>query len=616
MRKRRMMRWKIYCTLLLCVLMPWTAVMGEANVDSSQEVPITQSRSQIVRVKLSRLGLTTRVDLVLDGIYGLGAHGESSMLFERGSKLTFVLEGSMLILFYEGMRYAVGSQTVLSRYQAEDEKENGLRISGEEALYEGDLQLDVDGDVIRPILHIHVEEYLCGVVAYEMAEHFPLEALKAQAVTARTYALRRQDVTKAYDLTDTPNDQVYRGRQNGHQQAERAVQETRGICGFFKDELAHCFYGASNGGQTDLVQNVWGGSGEGYGYYRMVDDPYDLENPQSLVRVARITKNPNGKVQEGFREVVATAIVDELKKKGFDTAPESVRIDEILAMSLAKPAFAEPSRLMTALNVTLRYSGRTRTEPTPAPITYVDGDKQEVSLFANDEAGMPGSPSVSSATPAPTPTHTPSPVYGEFESVEKPITAVLPLFTGTGGARGAVAALALGLNGTSHNEMITLEESPTEFVLYSRRYGHGVGMSQRGAEWMAYRYGKSFLDILNFYYPGMDIRRLPESDTQLKSLSQQELQTPGPPPTPTPRPTLMPSTGDLPEGAWWATVTEIADDSSLNLRAAPDLSADIAMRLFKNQRLMVLGRCPEEGWVKVKTDAVEGYVMEMYLTKE
>ena len=78
----------------------------------------------------------------------------------------------------------------------------------------------------------------------------------------------------------------------------------------------------------------------------------------------------------------------------------------------------------------------------------------------------------------------------------------------------------------------------------------------------------------------------------------------------------MPVNQTLPQGAWYAVVTEIDEDSSLNLRAAPDASAEVLLKLYKNQRLIVLEECPQEDWVHVKTDAAEGYVMEKFLTQE
>ena len=137
-----------------------------------------------------------------------------------------------------------------------------------------------------------------------------------------------------------------------------------------------------------------------------------------------------------------------------------------------------------------------------------------------------------------------------------------------------------------------------------------------GAEWMAGRYQKTYQEILSFYYPGMSLMRYDFAESALPAAPEALAATPGPAPTPTPRPTLMPVSEQPADGQWIALVTGIDDDSSLNLRSLPDLSGDIVMRLYKNQRLLVLERCEEEGWVKVRTDAAEGYVMESYLTAE
>ena len=108
----------------------------------------------------------------------------------------------------------------------------------------------------------------------------------------------------------------------------------------------------------------------------------------------------------------------------------------------------------------------------------------------------------------------------------------------------------------------------------------------------------------------------PENDIALPAEEAELAATAGPAPSPTPRPTLMPATMEAAGGQWYALVTGIDDDSSLNLRATPELNGEIVMRLYKNQRLLVLERCQEEGWVKVKTDVAEGYVVEKYLTTE
>ena len=616
MRKRKFGKRaaSVFFALLWVLFIPAGGQEIAAAFGETASLPQASPRLQIVRVLLSRLGVADRMDISLDGIYSLGNRGENSMVFKRGSELTVLLQSGSLIVHYQGMRFNAGSSLYLTRYQAAEGEENGIRMTGEPALYEGDLLLSVDGEAISPILSIHVEDYLHGVVPYEMSNDFPLEALKAQAITARTYALRKQTTSRAYDLVDTTNDQVFRGRVSGYDRAAQAIRETRGICGFFKDRLAECFYAASNGGQTALVEHVWG-QGD-YGYYAMQDDPYDLENPQSLVKTAAFAKKPAkvADISQGIRTILAEALSQALTAQGYDAAPESLRVDEVLSLSVDTPAYPA-SHVMTMMNIRFKYSGRTRTDA-PVPVALVNTDDQEVSLFgtpAPTTAPATFLPTIApgeTQTPLPEPTQTPEPTYGKFQAVAEPVTLTIPFFPN------AARVMGLSLNGNSNNEIITVKEDTKQYTLQSRRYGHGVGMSQRGAEWMAQKYGKSYLDILSFYYPGLTLRQYPEADRALPLLNTEQLATPGPRPTATPRPTLMPLTEEAKPGTWYAAVWDITEDSTLNLRSAPDLSSDILMRLYKNQRLLVLERCPEEGWVKVKTDVIEGYVMESFLKAE
>ena len=76
---------------------------------------------------------------------------------------------------------------------------------------------------------------------------------KAQAVAARTYALKKMSVQAAtYDVVDTTSDQVYNGTPSGNARCAQAVQETSNIIGTVNGEYMASYYTASNGGQTDL----------------------------------------------------------------------------------------------------------------------------------------------------------------------------------------------------------------------------------------------------------------------------------------------------------------------------------------------------------------------------
>ena len=122
------------------------------------------------------------------------------------------------------------------------------------------------------------------------------------------------------------------------------------------------------------------------------------------------------------------------------------------------------------------------------------------------------------------------------------MTVTLPIFTE------AERAMGLSIN-VSQNELITVSDIGSAFLIESRRFGHGVSMSQRGAEQMARQYGMTYEQILAFYYPGMGLVSYDTGSAPLPTLNAELMATPAPTPSPTPRPTLMPvSTNQMPEG--------------------------------------------------------------------
>src|SRR6185295_10910292 len=102
---------------------------------------------------------------------------------------------------------------------------------------------------------LDLEDYLRGVVPNELSPvSFPqLEALKAQAVAARTYALRNRGQFQAqgYDICATPTCQVYKGASTENELSDRAVNETRGVVATWHGELINAMYTSTCGGHTE-----------------------------------------------------------------------------------------------------------------------------------------------------------------------------------------------------------------------------------------------------------------------------------------------------------------------------------------------------------------------------
>lgn len=547
--------------------------------------PASADTPSSIRVYLRRLQVEDTLRVTVKGQY---ATQDGRLSFSDGAKLVVVLRGDQLVLHTGQTAVVMGSSIKLVRCQSETP--GYLLLNDGIGMYEGDLSLDIVENAIRPILTINVEDYLLGVVPFEMGDSFPLEALKAQAVTARTYALRKSGSSGAYDVEDTTNDQAYRGRTTSSPLSEQAVTETKGLCGVYRGALASCFYSASNGGQTELGQHVWPTDApDAYGYMDMRDDPYDLENRNSVVKRYTLQKKPGEKgIGEALHQALTTAMGEQLSALGVEADGELVRFDEIQSVEAVTPKYDGDSRLMTELRFTVKISVRDYTfRQTPSP--------------------QPAASSTPHADETPAPTATPA--FSPYRKVKEAVTVTLPIFTE------AERAMGLSIN-VSQNELITVSDIGSAFLIESRRFGHGVGMSQRGAEQMARQYGMTYEQILAFYYPGMGLVSYDTGSAPLPTLNAELMATPAPTPSPTPRPTLMPvSTNQMPEGAYLAIVSNIDEDSTLNLREQPNTSAEVIRRLYKNQPLIILS-VSKDGWAHVKTDVMEGYVRSEYLQVE
>lgn len=547
--------------------------------------PASADTPSSIRVYLRRLQVEDTLRFTVKGQY---ATQDGRLSFSDGAKLVVVLRGDQLVLHTGQTAVVMGSSIKLVRCQSETP--GYLLLNDGTGMYEGDLSLDIVENAIRPILTINVEDYLLGVVPFEMGDSFPLEALKAQAVTARTYALRKSGSSGAYDVEDTTNDQAYRGRTTSSPLSEQAVTETKGLCGVYRGALASCFYSASNGGQTELGQHVWPTDApDAYGYMDMRDDPYDLENRNSVVKRYTLQKKPGEKgIGEALHQALTTAMGEQLSAPGVEADGELVRFDEIQSVEAVTPKYDGDSRLMTELRFTVKISVRDYTfRQTPSP---------QLAASSTPHADE---------TPAPTAT----PAFSPYRKVKEAVTVTLPIFTE------AERAMGLSIN-VSQNELITVSDIGSAFLIESRRFGHGVGMSQRGAEQMARQYGMTYEQILAFYYPGMGLVSYDTGSAPLPTLNAELMATPAPTPSPTPRPTLMPvSTNQMPEGAYLAVVSNIDEDSTLNLREQPSTSGEVIRRLYKNQPLIVLS-VSKDGWAHVKTDVMEGYVRSEYLQAE
>ncbi len=134
--------------------------------------------------------------------------------------------------------------------------------------YRGMLRILPNGNNLRLINIVHVDDYLKGVVPLEIGftSEPEREAIKAQAVAARTYAISHleQYPKEPYDLKSDVSDQVYRGVDVEKDLVNEAVDATRGMVMKFHDQLINAYYHSTCGGSTDDIDEVWDRKAEPY----------------------------------------------------------------------------------------------------------------------------------------------------------------------------------------------------------------------------------------------------------------------------------------------------------------------------------------------------------------
>lgn len=443
-------RLKIWCARLLLAVM----ALGLFPILAA---PVAQADTDgMLRVHLTRLGSGLKsITVKIDGVYTV--NGDASKSLARGSSVKVTLEDGALYLSYNGEKEKMGSSVTLKRHKGGGN--NGLRFTSPSLsnLFCGDLKLSISSGSIRPVLIIYVEEYLYGVVGYEMSNSYPLEALKAQAVAARTYAMRKKKSTGSYDLVDNANDQVYKGFNSSHSNVIRAVDQTKNVCLSYNGKYAATFYTASNGGQTESAANAWGGSSSTYPYLKVKDDQYDRGNKDARVRSVTISRTPGSSINASLKRELVQGMAGKLEGQGLSAEEGDVIIDEIVAMELHSPRYKSPSRTYTKLRAEMKVTSK---------------DIQS----------------------------------GEMRAADGTLSADIKTYNGLEDIFG------LSIN-SSDNEIVWLTESDKSFKISFGRWGHGVGLSQKGAQAMARDYGKSYKEILQFYFEGAKATQYSFKDT-------------------------------------------------------------------------------------------------------
>ena len=308
----------------------------------------------MLRVKLARLGSPQAIAMVADCDYYLAA--DPSVRVDAGEALTLTASGGSLTLSTKDGSVSLGASARLMRSVP---GASGMRFTAPalQNRFCGDLGFTASGDVITTVLRIYIEDYLRGVVGYELAPNSGLEALKAQAIVARNYALRQKAAraTAAYDLADLGDALSYRGYNSAAEYADvlRAVEETQGQVLCYDGAPATCYFCDSNGGQIESAANALGTD---LPYSVLRDDPYDYDGSGEK-KTAALRKD-GAELAPALTDALLDAATEQIQALGLNAA----RVASIDAVEPGAALYAEPSRLYKSLVFTVTLAddaGRT-----------------------------------------------------------------------------------------------------------------------------------------------------------------------------------------------------------------------------------------------------------------
>ncbi|MGN1350092.1 MAG: SpoIID/LytB domain-containing protein [Anaerovoracaceae bacterium] len=331
------------------------------------------------------------------------------------------------------------------------------------------------------INYVSREDYLRGVLASEMMASYELEALKAQAITARSFQLANQSThaSQGFSVCSTTHCQVYGGVSKEYARTDQAVAETAGQLLYYDGQPVAGYYYSNSGGHTENSEDVWSSF---VGYLRGKADPYSPEKPWTV----RLTK------KEIFNALSAQGIGD----------IQSVTVDSVNASGYVASITVKGSR-----------SSITKTKDSVRSVFGSAGSLRSRMFTISTEGGTltgGGTATVPASGTWYARSASGTVVLGENLNVLTADGMSTQKLNGTKVIRGDGTTSTLSYTpaytvSSGQGTTVTFSSDSDVLILSGNGYGHGVGMSQEGAQEMA-KQGFSCQDILKFYYTDVEVK--------------------------------------------------------------------------------------------------------------
>ena len=360
----------------------------------------------------------------------------------------------------------------------------------------------IGGGDLTVVNIVDLETYIKGVVPYEMSSSWPLEALKVQAVCARSYAYINihsgKHTSYHFDVCNTTDCQAYYGagtNSSSYQATERtdrAVDETAGEYAWYDGQVIEAFYSSSHGGASESVYNVWGTSLEQYPYLCGVEDPYEADmaskNSYSSWTVSYTSSELAQRLER--YDYDASSGIESLTLTYSDLGNViQVRVNYRDGGSdTIRPSSMRSSSMRSVFGISsIRFTVNGRAASSGSGTTSSSGG----GLTANGSTSLDSQGSYT--------------VISGSGSLSQAGLDGLYAISGSGSITPAEDAASGGGSDTDTPAGTQVTVSGSSYSFQGSGNGHQLGLSQYGAWAMAER-GFTYEEIIEFYYPGTYVR--------------------------------------------------------------------------------------------------------------
>lgn len=425
------------------------AIIGEEELEN---IRVLLKNNEGTSYDMDKVTVTADVDYTVKQKEGTASH-------KKGEKVTFSKD-------------TVKEPIVISTGRKGRLQIEGLKRQQGVPWYRGELELSAGDNGIRAINELSLEEYLYSVVPSEMPAEYSPEALKAQAVCARTYAvqqMKNQRLAKeGAHVDDSVSFQVYNNLQED-ERAVQAVQATKNQIVTYQGKAVTTYFFSASCGSTSGMKDVW---------FTKKDVAYLPSQIQTVPQSRRDLSKEDDFIS--FMKESVQTVDNTSPWYRWETTISAENIKKSIEKNIADRYAVNKTQIQTKSKDNIWQS---------RPVESV-GDIKNITVKQRGEGGVVSIIEIEG-------TKNTVQVYTEY-NIRLLLAGVNTIYKRQD--KQEVTGLTLLPSGFFY-----LEKKGDSYVFHGGGYGHGVGMSQNGANTMA-KQGKTYSDILTFYFPGTKVQ--------------------------------------------------------------------------------------------------------------